>query len=634
MEASDNAIDSLMGELWEQQGYAGSKVESNLSSNSCDKVTAAVYERRLKELDGYPNNHHAAGNHSIWNAQVSAPSNIATLGDERDSLRCRLPTNPQVEVVRRRAFEKFKQDSREIIERVSSSWGLKLPVPAIIEKWHMDAKLAEAQESLHTGTMALTSTLPLISSTENVYHLLSNGASKKTIDPIMLGKKAVDLFQATLEPEVKKAWVIKQNHASQSQPKKQQQQTLPPKSGKKFQHIRRSLIKIICDTDDMFQKQMLQAVKHECQQIQLQQGQKKRKLPKIVLDSEKEQYMVTYAGISLRIHSAYYDKLQRLYDRAHIGGASVDEGSFEESVFALLCRYDTLQGAGLQAAVPGRVLDTLLRHFGCRMECFASPLNSRYERFASAFDLDKNFGSLGSFFDLKDDFFTDGGCFEANPPFCDGAMNSLNDRIRRLLQHTSKALMFVVFVPAWKDSKAYSEGLLKNGFLEKHFLLPSGKHWYAEGTQHRRKASFRPASFDTSVLFYQNAAARDKWPVGASLIQDLKGAFCENPGSMDKVSLPSSSTKNWRKRPINNKINKSARKSSTSTALKDSKKRNKPRPLDKKRKLIDSQDEGSAQLDLLHSLGLAGGVESVANADNTKTFSKQKNYKKKKKATT
>lgn len=51
---------------------------------------------------------------------------------------------------------------------------------------------------------------------------------------------------------------------------------------------------------------------------------------------------------------------------------------------------------------------------GVNFECFASPLNCRYDRFCSAFaDVDFPFGSIGSFFHFSP---TDGS-FEANPPF-------------------------------------------------------------------------------------------------------------------------------------------------------------------------------------------------------------------------
>lgn len=223
-----------------------------------------------------------------------------------------------------------------------------------------------------------------------------------------------------------------------------------------------------------------------------------------------------------------------------------------------------IQGAGLQAGVPGSVMDTLLKHFACRLECFASPLNSRYDQFCSAFpDVDQWFGSVGSFFDRmgqqqslfgmdaakNNDMHDNGVCYQANPPFCDGLILLLNDSISKVLSIANKELptMFVVFVPAWLDASCY-QSLLGNEYLVKHTLLKQGQHFYAEGTRHRRKDSFRVASFDTSILFYQNDAAKLKWNLepdsesqcDCAVIVELKLAFCQDPSVMEeeKRSMP------------------------------------------------------------------------------------------------
>ena len=53
-----------------------------------------------------------------------------------------------------------------------------------------------------------------------------------------------------------------------------------------------------------------------------------------------------------------------------------------------------------QCAVPGACFESLRAVLGNTVECFASPLNCRYERYFSAFPgLERSFGSLGSFFD-------------------------------------------------------------------------------------------------------------------------------------------------------------------------------------------------------------------------------------------
>jgi hypothetical protein len=275
-----------------------------------------------------------------------------------------------------------------------------------------------------------------------------------------------------------------------------------------------------------------------------------------------------------------------------------------------------LQGAGLQAGVPGKIMDVLLERLDCRMECFASPLNCRYQNYASAFpDVDGCFGSVGNFFQLD---FSEGGCYQANPPFCEGLIAQMNDTIRKWLHTTtttSRPLMFVVFVPAWKESVAYQQ-LLENGFLTKHLLLEQGKHWYTEGTQHRRKGSFRVASFDTSIFFYQNDAAKSKWTIDDSLLEQLKEAFCQDPGVMEKsITNPNKPPT----LPIQTSEMKEPAVAVAETSVPPPSNPRSPTKGSKKEKggkkriwSKDHKEENDAQLDLLQSLGL------MSNSDEPK----------------
>ena len=59
--------------------------------------------------------------------------------------------------------------------------------------------------------------------------------------------------------------------------------------------------------------------------------------------------------------------------------------------------YGTAQeGFGMQAALPVPIFECLHRLFGVTFECFASPLNSYFKQYCSAFpDTDSYFGSRG-----------------------------------------------------------------------------------------------------------------------------------------------------------------------------------------------------------------------------------------------
>eukprot|EP00985_Skeletonema_marinoi_P029812 scaffold29187_cov58-Skeletonema_marinoi.AAC.1 len=96
-------------------------------------------------------------------------------------------------------------------------------------------------------------------------------------------------------------------------------------------------------------------------------------------------------------------------------------------------------------------------------------------------------------------------------------------------------IQFAIFVPAWAESSGW-QSLMSSPYLSKHCIIDQKKHYYAEGTQHRRtqresnakddgKGSYRIASFDTSVFFLQNAAAKKKWPLDDEVQEGLEKAF-------------------------------------------------------------------------------------------------------------
>ncbi|KAI9996121.1 hypothetical protein PInf_013302 [Phytophthora infestans] len=201
--------------------------------------------------------------------------------------------------------------------------------------------------------------------------------------------------------------------------------------------------------------------------------------------------------------------------------APKDQQQLECALFCLLLRYESLDGGGFQAALNEECFDVLLKEFDCKMECFASPLNCRYSRFCSAFlDTDFAFGSVGSFFD----FSPRSGCFEANPPFIPKVIKRMADHMTALLNAADGPLAFIVIIPAWQETEGWQQ-LNASRFNQRHLLIPQKQHGYCEGKQQIRKTRWRIASFDTSVFFWQNSKACNKWPVTEKKLEGLKQAF-------------------------------------------------------------------------------------------------------------
>ena len=78
--------------------------------------------------------------------------------------------------------------------------------------------------------------------------------------------------------------------------------------------------------------------------------------------------------------------------------------------------------------------------------------------------------------------------------------------------------------------------LNKSSYNRKHLLVPQKEHGYCEGKQHIRRTRWRIASFDTSIFFWQNLKASQKWPITATMIAELKRAF-QSKQARERVAL-------------------------------------------------------------------------------------------------
>jgi hypothetical protein len=224
----EDAITLLMNEMGQQQGY-----EQDPSRKDDDDDEGMMHqERLLPELSDYPNNSHCAENKAIWNEYVQPehdyfyPSSEDNNNEQRSIIA--LATNPQVEIIRRRCYEKFKKESQENLQRIlyekkasaqTDAWkNLKLPtIPAILEKWHMDAKLEDLElMSKRKKTNASNNDdddddLVLVdSNTSKIYQgtieQLQQARLERTFyDPILVSKDAPALFRKGFQAEVVKA---------------------------------------------------------------------------------------------------------------------------------------------------------------------------------------------------------------------------------------------------------------------------------------------------------------------------------------------------------------------------------------------------------------------------------------------
>lgn len=133
-------------------------------------------------------------------------------------------------------------------------------------------------------------------------------------------------------------------------------------------------------------------------------------------------------------------------------------------LFSVLLRYTSVTGQtldkighiGFQMALPNSCFEVLHSELKVKTECFASPLNvnKNTESFCSLYpDIDKYFGSLGSFFDTD----LQPGSYECNPPFTEYHITKALERIQSMYMTRSEAYSFVVILPAWTDMKIITD---------------------------------------------------------------------------------------------------------------------------------------------------------------------------------
>jgi hypothetical protein len=171
------------------------------------------------------------------------------------------------------------------------------------------------------------------------------------------------------------------------------------------------------------------------------------------------------------------------------------------------------------------------------------------------------------------------------------------------------------------------------------------------------------ASFDTSVFFLQNDAAKEKWPVTDDILNEVRVAFATNPDEeqVKKVQLPLKSQRTKKRKKVVDKVNTDNEGKPTD---KQSKNKNKPMDVDdngndnsrgrsnsrihqqskkNRKKNIDKSkkaprnkktlvDDSSKQFDILSSIGILESKEkSKSNKREVSVFPTVNTSTKKKK---
>ncbi|KAH8378798.1 hypothetical protein KR009_001428 [Drosophila setifemur] len=257
------------------------------------------------------------------------------------------------------------------------------------------------------------------------------------------------------------------------------------------------------------------------------------RMPTIEYLQDRDHMIIKYTPATINqpdaqyINLTYLQKLEQLYRHNCFDDKKFD--LFIGRVWCLLKRYQTFLGNALnssqeaeltQAALPVPVFECLHRHFGVSFECFASPFNSYFRQYCSAFaDTDAYFGSRGPFLDFK----PVSGSFQVNPPHCEELIESSLLHIDKLLTDTMEPLSFIVFLPEWKSISKLDESMYKR----RSMVVLGMAHEYRHGYQHMLQKSevLIKCMQGTQVVWLQNSAGYARWGPNENRVEALREAF-------------------------------------------------------------------------------------------------------------
>jgi hypothetical protein len=207
-------------------------------------------------------------------------------------------------------------------------------------------------------------------------------------------------------------------------------------------------------------------------------------------------------------------------------------------MMVMIIRYSTIIIKSQQWAMPSTLFNVLYNNYNVRFEGFASPINNYFgdyknAEYCSMFDIDKSFGSIGSFFDMDMEnpipsVKLDSVGWIVHPPYvldimmksfqkvCDGLANALLKGID----------MFVVFImPYLVDSEVY-RAIKRTHYNYTEIVMTRHTHFYEN---HGR---FINSSFDTVLfIFHDNKDIRKYSDIISSIyIKNIP----------DKINIPRS----------------------------------------------------------------------------------------------
>ena len=132
----------------------------------------------------------------------------------------------------------------------------------------------------------------------------------------------------------------------------------------------------------------------------------------------------------------------------------------DDYIWTILYRYQLLGSNNHQLAVLPKIMLEMKKDYNLNFECFASAINNTFNSFCSIYyDIEKYFGSVGSFFNM----IPVKGTFGFNPPYQTDIIELGINRILKYLKEPTYELTFIITIPIWDlEGRAKMKELYNN----------------------------------------------------------------------------------------------------------------------------------------------------------------------------
>lgn len=189
------------------------------------------------------------------------------------------------------------------------------------------------------------------------------------------------------------------------------------------------------------------------------------------------------------------------------------QNSIDEYIWVILFRYQILGSNNNQLAVLPNVLESMKTDLNLSIECFASTINTTSKQYCSIYyDIEKYFGSLGSFFNIE----LHKGTYSFNPPYQTDIIERGINKIIYSLQHTNDKLAFIITIPIWdNEGKEFMEtNNMKNNntninYGDFEIINIMKNSYYFKGLRMISKEDF--TYLDHNFLLYKNKTIQNTY---------------------------------------------------------------------------------------------------------------------------